>query len=97
MITRTEDLRPGLYRANRAGVGFWGFWHELTILPYPPDPLGHVLFTVRDLEGRLGYGIMSIHNSTPHLHYPKVDPIPVDLEPMDTPAASISHVRRVEL
>ena len=96
MITETKDLRPGRYRASATGAVF-GFWHEITILPYPPDSMGQVLFTITETDGKLGYGMIAIHRNTPYIHYPRMDPIAIELRSMDTPEASISHVRRVEL
>ena len=93
MITRVEDLRPGRYRA-RQNAG--GYWVEIHILPHPPDRFDQVLFSIRDFNGSLGYGMILIENGVPYIFYPKMSPLPIILEPIE-PEASISHVRRVEL
>lgn len=96
MITRAEDLRPGRYWVRRKDSGHG--WEELTILPLPPDATGYVVFRLKsDIDSRIVYGLLEANYETPHIHYPHLVPIPIEIQPIDTPQASISHVRRVEL
>ena len=97
MITRTEDLRPGRYWVRRKDSGHG--WDELTILPFPPDSDDYVVFSLKSSrDDRMVYGLVGLdHDETPHIHYPHLVPIPIEIQLIDTPQASISHVRRVEL
>lgn len=97
MITRTEDLRPGRYLVRRKGSDHR--WDELTILPFPPDSDDYVVFSLKSSrEDRMVYGLVGLdHDEIPHIHYAYLAPIPIEIRPIDAPASSISHIRRVEL
>ena len=97
MITRTEDLRPGQYRVRRLHSNHR--WDELTILPFPPDSGGYVVFSLKSSrDDRIAYGLIGLdRHEVPHIHYAYLSPIPIEMQAIDTPAASISHIRRVEL
>lgn len=97
MITRTEDLRPGRYLVR--GLHSNHNWDEMTIHSMPPDHYGDVFFSLKShRNGMVIYGLIRIGDlGIPTIYYPELDPIPIEMQPIDTPAASISHVRRVEL
>lgn len=97
MITRTEDLRPGRYYVRRLHSNH--NWDELTIHPMPPDHYDYVFFSIKShaYDG-VSYGLLQVDClGVVTIHYPKLSPIPIEIQPIDAPAASISHVRRVEL
>ncbi len=97
MTTRMEDLRPGRYWVRRKDSDHR--WDEFTILPFPPDSSGYVVFSLKShREDRMVYGLMGLdYDETPHIHYAYLTPIPIEMRPIVTPQASISHIRRVEL
>lgn len=97
MITRTEDLRPGLYRVRRLHTNH--DWDEMTIPPMPPDEHGYMFFSLKShRDGRVIYGLLQRNSLRIYtIHYPQLSPIPIEMQPIATPQASISHVRRVEL
>lgn len=97
MITRAEDLRPGRYRVRRLHSNH--HWDEMTIHSMSPDHYGYIFFSIKShsYDGA-SYGLLQIDSlGFVTIHYPKLAPIPIEIQPIDTPQASISHIRRVEL
>lgn len=97
MITRTEDLRPGRYRVRRLHTN--DNWDEMMILSASPDVHGYLHFSLKSYRyGSVAYGLIGMGIlGAATIHYPHLVPIPIEIQRIDIPEASISHVRRVEL